>query len=451
MATNFDIFNVTQNSFLVSITLSYPFGKDHYLQTGISLSTVPADNSEPGEILSSVVPTITIESGNVTFTYTFDGALTPGGSYKIYAFAQTLDGKYWSVGDYVIVTIPEDDITIPATPKTPSYKMFDSYSSLNLTIFWNYSSSIKRIWVLLFKGEELISEDLFLYTADGETSAFAELSFCSDYELEIYTSYYTEGDESWSPPKVVQIYTPPSKRIYDEGGTVSISRVNYNNQICATIDADLILSYGLNFQKIIVKAYQCSSDSGSDIVYPGDGYKTIYYSNLADGIYSFEIVADYNGSVPVDEEGNEVTYTQSITIEAPSAFYWTETELDAFQNKKAVKTITYSRWNNLMTYISRILRYKGMYDTPIGSNDYGITETTKIINVPTNYASIKLSDKTLTAKKFNIANYCINKIADNTEITDRVGITEVENGTTDEANEVLGEYFITFVDRLNNI
>jgi hypothetical protein len=448
MAAYFEISYVTQNSFLVSMTLSNPFGKDHYLQAGISLSAVPTDNSEPDDILTSITPTITIDSGTFSFGYKFNREFVQGGSYKIYAFAQTLDGRYWSVGDYVIVTIPENDISIPATPNTPSYKMFDSYSSLNLTISWNYSSSIKRIWVLLFKDEELISEDLFLYTADGETSAFAELSFCSDYELEIYTSYYTEGDESWSPPKVVQIYTPPSKRIYDEGGTVSISRVNYNNQICATIDADLILSYGLNFQKIIVKAYQCSSDSGSDIVYPGDGDKTIYYSKLADGIYSFEIVADYNGSIPVDEEGNEVTYTQSITIKAPPAFNWTETELNALRTKGAVKTITYSRWNDLMTYISRILRYKGMYDTPIGGNNYGITEKTKIINVPTNYASIKSSDKTLTAKKFNIANYCINQIAD-TDIDDRVGITDVENGTADEADSVLGKDFITFVECLN--
>lgn len=442
----FVVDNITDKAFTLTLAdLEHPFTTDYYVCFYLKVD---------GEIVVNTPAfDFSTDATTVTFSYGFSdsGTLVSGESYDISVTVVTKDGNYWNIptqsgDDYVTVKLPQEGISIPSTPTTPSYKMVDSYNSLNLTISWNYSSSIKRIWVLLFKGEKQIGEDSFIYTASGETTEFSELSFCSDYEIEIYTSYYTEGDKSWSSPKVVRIYTPPSKRIYEEG-TVSISRVNYNNQICAAIDAGLILSYGFNFQKITVRAYQCSSDSGGDIIYPGDGYKTIYYSKLADGTYSFEIVADYKGSVTVDEYGNEVTYTKSIKIEAPSAFNWTETELYALQNRGAVATITYSRWNDLMTYISRMLRYKGMYDVQIGSNDYEIAETTKIINAPIEYAKIGTRDRTLTAKKFNIANYCINKIADNTEITDRVGLTEAG----DDADDVLGEYFITFVDRLNNI
>lgn len=156
----------------------------------------------------------------------------------------------------------------------------------------------------------------------------------------------------------------------------------------------------------------------------GDSYQFI--TNTQNGSWQFNSLSSgttyYFGvrAVSGSNESSMATDSQSTSSAPvrPSNWNWTTAELSAFNNNGAITTITYTRWNDFVARVNAFRTYKGF---------------------STISASMSSSDKVLTASRFNTVNSAINTMY-NTYI-----------GTVSSGDDVLGSYFITLADSLNNI
>lgn len=105
-------------------------------------------------------------------------------------------------------------------------------------------------------------------------------------------------------------------------------------------------------------------------------------------------------------------------------FYWTSSEINAFNNNGTLDTISYLRWNTFCDKIQEVLSEgNNSWDTTWGS----LTAT-----------KMSSSDKELTADRFNAARYNIGSHYS-------TGISTVSTGDI-----IYGSYFITLQNSLNN-
>lgn len=108
------ISNITATSADWTISgLSYDFKSDKYLNAGITTEffTDGTTYLDETQILSIVTATSYLQFDNYTVSGTITG-LAPGTTYTVYAFAKTLDLKFWRAGSWTFTT-PEESQEIP--------------------------------------------------------------------------------------------------------------------------------------------------------------------------------------------------------------------------------------------------------------------------------------------------------------------------------------------------
>ena len=143
----------------------------------------------------------------------------------------------------------------------------------------------------------------------------------------------------------------------------------------------------------------------------------------------------------------------TITSNRPDDWVWTNSELDAFNNKKSTTILTYNRWNLFIDSIQKFLEYKNQNSWTIGSNNYGYSTDTTYEQLLTN-AKCTSSDKKITAQRFNIARYCIGSmntfnVSDNNSIYNHYISTS--NWDMKKNEIIYGSYFTALSEKLNEI
>ena len=132
-----------------------------------------------------------------------------------------------------------------------------------------------------------------------------------------------------------------------------------------------------------------------------------------------------------------------ITVQAKaSAWVWSELELNAFNNKGPITTLTYQRWNAFVNAARDKLIANNLYDTPIGSGSgLPYTSTTTYGTVISDaLLPTDGSNKTLLAAKFNNFRYCVGSM---NSISPTIPI--VASG-----DKIYGWYFISIATAINS-
>ena len=213
-----------------------------------------------------------------------------------------------------------------------------------------------------------------------------------------YNTFFDDFVNTLTPTPVV----PPPTSVWFTNVSTSTIRFNWTNMMEATDGYDVY--------------FKLTSDPS--YTYIGRTYSTdSYFSGLSSGTsYSFGVRCVTSGG-----ETSTIKYATQSTSSAPSRpsnWSWTTAELSAFNNRGAITTLTYLRWNDFVTKVNAFRTYKGL---------------------STISASMSSGDRVMTAARFNTVNNAINAMS-NTYIT-----------TRSTGQQVLGSYFITLSDALADI
>ena len=157
-----------------------------------------------------------------------------------------------------------------------------------------------------------------------------------------------------------------------------------------------------------------------------------YYSTTATSYYitSFTKGLTYYFRVVTAGTDYGSAWSSSIGIYFPAlaGWYWNSTELNAFNNQRALTDVLYTRWNEFVDRIQDAI-----------NEDASIWWVSSGDGATLDYLSTKMSvgDKVMTAARFNSVRYNIGSRA-------ATGITRKYTGDT-----VYGNYFITLQNSLN--
>ena len=134
----------------------------------------------------------------------------------------------------------------------------------------------------------------------------------------------------------------------------------------------------------------------------------------------------YVEATAMDRAGNYTKKIMSVVFSSskPSAWSWSESELNAFNNKGSFSTLTWQRWNAFCDYVLQL-------------TSWYYNDTTDTYNLAGAKASA--NDKVLTATKFNLVKNAIGSM-------NSTGISNVSKG-----DPVLGSYFITLASKANGV
>ena len=467
---SFNITNVTSTSFYVEITLSNPFDKAHYQRIAF-LNTYIEDGStsisEDYVYLYAYPKFQGSTSYEANFTHYIDSSspFVAGNTYTIYAYAQDFsNGAYWHIGEPVTITIPDDSSSRPEKPSKPylekryldviddtNYADDDNYTA-GLELGCSVDSNIGYIEWRMRQNTGETWQNKYI-TLPGQTTLYGGLDFSTQYMFQIRV--YDEHDSNLEYPsgwsEVFYTSTAPKSRINSDGDvagfTVGVGLHMLNQIRVGFYSNSFDDSYSYVIATVKKGTTNITSDSDDDRSYPGNTLD-IDYSNLSDGTYTVTVRGyyydSYSGELiqPVDEDGNVVFLTKTFTVERPSKFYWTNEEKNIFENKRAVKLISYTRIEALRQYVEDMLSYKGkLYDRISDDEKYGTQATTLYrLIIQARFISDKEEDRTLTAQKFNIINHCICKML-------YTGIDDKQSGEV-----VYGTYFTEhLVDTLNSV
>ena len=213
--------------------------------------------------------------------------------------------------------------------------------------------------------------------------------------------------------------------------TLAKSPGNLTNPAKTSDTIDVRVADGMtgNWDYIRVYAYNNSiTPSYKDITYASyqSGTRIVTWTGLFAGLqYKFNARTYYTyNSVALDSYywSNDLYVT---TTSRPVYFYWTQTELDAFNNNGNINTLTYLRWNAFIDNINLVRVYKGY--SQIVNDSAGRT------------VKMTSSDKILYATRFNAVRLAIGEI-------NSTGITNKVSGDI-----VYGSYFVTLCNKLNEI
>lgn len=184
------------------------------------------------------------------------------------------------------------------------------------------------------------------------------------------------------------------------------------------------------WNKITIYQYASNGTTliASGTIYSG-GNMYLDFTNLVSGTtYIFKakstVTTDQGNSLDSLNLSSGLSVTAS-SYQRPLNWSWTAAEINAFQNKGPVTTLTYLRWNLFLDKVEAFIDYyNARYGTGVGS----------VLAYKMN-----LSNRALTATAFNKIRFSIGSMKP-------TGISTVYTGDT-----VYGSYFITLANSLNGI
>ena len=183
---------------------------------------------------------------------------------------------------------------------------------------------------------------------------------------------------------------------------------------------------GVDYIYFKISSKNSSTDFSNAIGVEGD---SVYHTFTADkNGYTFELGATYYVEITAkDIAGNysSKTLVKVVpTLERPANWNWNDYERNAFENRGAISTLTWQRWN---AFLDNVKGTASWYHNN-ASDVYGVEKA-------------KMSDnsKILTAERFNIVKNAIGSM-------NSTGISDRKKG-----DFVLGSYFITLSLKLSEI
>lgn len=187
-------------------------------------------------------------------------------------------------------------------------------------------------------------------------------------------------------------------------------------------DGVITVAWGLAAESNITNVYINLYTSGGTLLqekaFKNVTSGTFSYSAVADGYYQIRAASSLLiGSTEifsVDSDGKEYKLYKNVQVSArPNYFYWSD--YTAYMHEGGIITHTpYEAWNALISNIGEMITFTGINGTiPSSEVLYG-SASGKTYAAACAYAYMDLSDKTVYAQKFNIANYIISHIGAST-------------------------------------
>lgn len=338
--------------------------------------------------------------------------LTPGTTYTIYVWG-SWSGTIEYIGQATFTT------AIP-TPNVPSAPLIDTSRDVDGRFEYNGTAGLALKWGAVSDATSYRVK--FRRGYDGyETVATVSTNTPRIYNLNFGTTYFISvsagNNYGWSDYSSENQGTtaPQTPVIYASNKTNTSVRINLS-------------SMSGDWTRVEIYRYNSSGTLLGTATITKTGNQYVDYS-LTSGTYKFRARAFLViGSTTIKSvyESNEIELTFSPR---PQNWEWTSTELNAFNNKGAVSTLIYTRWNNFIDKIIEFRNYKGL------STNVIVNGTSYSISM----AKMTANDKVLTALRFNIARQAIGEMY-------ATGISTKYPG-----DPVYGWYFITMANSLNNV
>ena len=402
---------VTATSFKWSVqSLGSAFTSSNYSSVGISKSYFSSGTSTRPDVL-----TYTQDYTGTTYTNTetcYHGL--SAGTHTLYGFASS-GGKYYSCGNVTII-VPSTDTTAPTINNiwcSASGWTNESYLTISANITDSsgiYSSS------LLFNGSYYnpsISGNTYSWRVPTPT-------VFGYYDIEI-ASRDNNDNVGYASSRV-------RVGLDNIAPTINYSEAKYmGGGIRAGANAsDNAGASGVDYIYFKISSKNSNTDFSSAIGVEGN---SVYHTFTADkNGYAFELGATYYVEITAkDLAGNysNKTIVKVIpTLERPASWNWTDYERDAFENRGAISTLTWQRWN---AFLDNVKGTASWYHNN-SSDIYGVEK-----------AKMSDSSKILTAERFNIVKNAIGSM-------NATGISDRQKG-----DFVLGSYFITLSLKLSEI
>lgn len=274
----------------------------------------------------------------------------------------------------------------------------------------------------------------YAYATHSKSSvSITDLQYGKAYKFYLYSDY-NNIESDW---------------IYIGEGTVApmkpiVSGFSHN-------DSEISFSYDMDgtvFGQVVYELYRDGVliESGSNT--QNSDETSIYYGGET-GSYELKVysIVTANGTdiQCVDSEGNADFETYSFRIANRAYFYWS----DAVAAGGAIENVSYTEWNAFVQNVcDTVCTFAGKSgnmpsNSSVYASGFGLAAGKTYLEALSNYAKMSAMGTTLTAERFNIVNYIINRCV-------TTGIAYKYSKTT-QPMQVLANELITMQDKLNSI
>lgn len=288
----------------------------------------------------------------------------------------------------------------PAPPSAPTGLTQNNDSTTTSRIYFSWNS------VQGATGYHIYKDNVYQKTV-ASTSTYLDFSGSAQIGVIAYS------DAGQSPGTVVTMWSRPPTPTYNSHN-ISTSSV--------------YLKWNAPTSAEYYWCYYKKASSSTWISVGTKVYNTYYtFTGLdQDTSYNFRVKAlrDTSGGT-LGSDGLERTYRTLIGYQRPSNWTWTSSELNAFNNRGPVSTLTYLRWNSFLDRVDEFISY---YNTRYGTSVPSVSGY-----------KMTSSNKTLTSARFNGVKFSIGSM-------NSTGITDRYPGQT-----VMGWYFTRLSDSINEI
>lgn len=408
--------------------LQNDFNEDNYIRLICSDELISDGEEAPDNILGELEAP---PSGSWVAAEIYAGGLKSDTAYTLYFYAQVANGSYYYIDSYTFrtllsdleVSVRCDSQTAVVEVKTPDYfsdgrvpaeMYYDSDKSYAYFVDWQNMTQDGDYWI--YRGILAYASN-----ADGDT-----IELIHGYEHTLIVEKIPEFFEAYGDIELYFELMPPLE--FASMQTIKTKAVG--NSITVTLSEHE--TYGFPDVYVVSLFYESNTEVSqtktvtepSEVVFSdlGDGKWKVYVNAFVGSKQPCVFNDDYSGTVA------EI-FKSTLTIKSAKAWEWSWTaeEYNALINKGAVSVLTCRRMNEfkeaVKLMISEKLSTSPDYDTYIQRAD-----------------KFDFSDTgTLTAEKFNGIRFCIGSVR-------ATGITDKAKGEV-----VLGEYFITLAEKLNEI
>lgn len=265
--------------------------------------------------------------------------------------------------------------------------------------------------------------------------------------------------------------SPPCKVYLSYGVTYKLSLNTYNggwlgycaDEIVTTAPAHPVIDSVLQSNGVITVSWRLMAKSNVSNVYinlytsGGTLLQSKTFQNVSSGSFSYSAVAEGDYQIRasssllvgnseifcVDGNGNEYKLYRNVRVSSrPEYFYWNN-HTAYMHSGGIISYVPYTAWNALISNIKEMISFTGKNDVmPSSESLYG-SAAGKTYLEACSYSCMDLTDKTVYAWKFNIANYIISNIGKDTGV-------ETKYSKNSNFNVCAGD-FTALQDTINSI
>lgn len=262
--------------------------------------------------------------------------------------------------------------------------------------------------------------------------SLAGLKYGRRYKLYLYSEYSASSD--W---------------ILIGEGTVAPVQPTLTNVTYASTAVEFDVSAEGSVQDfIIANLYRDGVVVGTQKITTSTGHGYISFDNV-DGEYELRVATSKDGIICVDSQGNQAPAIYRWSVSNRQYFYWADWTNNVRRNG-TIPDINFGIWNEFVQNIyNTVCTFKGYGDSTMPANSstyrsgFGLAAGKTFSEALNTYCKMTSSSKTLTAERFNIANYIISYL-NNTGVS-------YKYDKADGPTQVIAADLIELQDKLNAI